>query len=61
MGEQRPMESDDRNRQGGAEAPAPRVLDARQLFGSDKEVVIEHAGVRYRLRLTRRGRLILTK
>jgi hemin uptake protein HemP len=37
------------------------VLDSRQLFGREKEVFIEHSGVRYRLRVTRRGRLILTK
>jgi hemin uptake protein HemP len=39
----------------------PRVLDAQHLFGSQREVVIEHQGVRYRLRITRRNKLILQK
>jgi hemin uptake protein HemP len=40
--------------------PAP-VIDAKRLFGECREVWIEHAGVRYRLRITRRGKLILQK
>jgi hemin uptake protein HemP len=40
---------------------APRVVDARQLFQGQREVVIEHGGVRYRLRITRRNKLILQK
>jgi hemin uptake protein HemP len=32
-----------------------------ELFGTAREVVIEHAGEEYRLRLTRQGKLILTK
>ena len=39
----------------------PPVLDARQLFGGQREVLIDHDGVRYRLRITRRGKLILQK
>ncbi len=54
---------------GGAEENEPpkeqetqrRVVEARQLLGEDNEVWIQHYGVLYRLRLTRRGRLILTK
>lgn len=41
--------------------PLEKVISASELFGSDKEVCIEHAGVRYRLRITRRNRLILQK
>ena len=48
--------------------PAPQppqtpvvVVDAQQLFGGRREVVIEHEGVRYRLRITRRNKLILQK
>jgi hemin uptake protein HemP len=37
------------------------VVDARQLFQGRREVVIEHDGVRYRLRITRRNKLILQK
>jgi hemin uptake protein HemP len=38
-----------------------RVIDARTIFERDREVVIELDGVRYRLRITRRNRLILQK
>ena len=54
-----------------AEAPAEpppessrleeRALDSRALFGESREVLIEHHGEQYRLRLTRAGKLILTK
>jgi hemin uptake protein HemP len=40
---------------------APVVIDARQLLQGRKEVWIEHLGVRYRLRVTRRNKLILQK
>jgi hemin uptake protein HemP len=46
---------------GPGNIPEPRVLDAQVLFGGEKEVRIVFAGVCYRLRVTRRGRLILTK
>jgi hemin uptake protein HemP len=35
--------------------------DSRALFGRNRELVIEHAGHDYRLRITRQGKLILTK
>jgi hemin uptake protein HemP len=37
------------------------VVDARQILQGRKEVWIEHDGVRYRLRVTRRNKLILQK
>ena len=40
---------------------AARVLQAQELFGDRREVWIELDGVRYRLRITRRGKLILQK
>lgn len=40
--------------------PMPR-LHSKELFGIANEIVIEHAGDEYRLRLTRQGKLILTK
>lgn len=43
-----------------AAPPAP-VVDAKSLFGANREIVIEHDGERYRLRITRRGKLILQK
>lgn len=42
------------------ESPA-KVIPATELFGERREVVIEHDGERYRLRITRRGKLILQK
>jgi hemin uptake protein HemP len=44
-----------------AEAESATVLDARALFAGRREIVIEHDGVRYRLRITRRNKLILQK
>jgi hemin uptake protein HemP len=38
-----------------------RQLDSRALFGSERELLIHHNGELYRLRLTRAGKLILTK
>lgn len=46
-----------------ARAPvAPRRrLSSRELLGQGQELVIEHAGCEYVLRLTRQNKLILTK
>jgi hemin uptake protein HemP len=41
--------------------PSQAVVDARELFRGQREVVIEHEGVQYRLRITRRNKLILQK
>lgn len=38
-----------------------RRLDSGKLFGGAREVVIEHAGQEYRLRVTSQDKLILTK
>lgn len=44
------------------ESQLPRpVVQAKQLFGDSREIVIEHDGERYKLRITRRGKLILQK
>ncbi|MBL8793813.1 MAG: hemin uptake protein HemP [Planctomycetia bacterium] len=41
---------------------APLItVDARALFQGQREIQIEHEGVRYRLRITRRNKLILQK
>lgn len=37
------------------------VIPADRLLGAARAVVIEHQGERYELRLTRNGKLILTK
>lgn len=39
----------------------PKAINAQQLLQGAREVWIEHAGVRYRLRVTRRNKLILQK
>lgn len=39
----------------------PRTLDLRDLLRGHQWVHIDHRGERYTLRMTRRGRLILTK
>jgi hemin uptake protein HemP len=45
-----------------AEQPArPRIIDATELFQQAREIWIDHSGVRYRLRVTRRNKLILQK
>jgi len=36
-------------------------FSSRQLFGAQNEIVIEHQGDDYRLRITSNGKLILTK
>jgi len=59
MGEEPTRGRDERKPE---EVPEPaRVLSARQLFEGQREVWIEHEGVRYRLRITRRNKLILQK
>ncbi len=42
------------------EAP-PARLDSAQLFEGQRELVIQHQGETYRLRITRQNKLILTK
>lgn len=37
------------------------VVDSQLLFLGQREIWIEHEGERYRLRITRRGKLILQK
>lgn len=38
-----------------------KVVRAEELFGEHREIWIELDGTRYRLRITRRGKLILQK
>ena len=44
-----------------AAAFTPRRLISEDLIGPAREVLIRHAGCDYRLRITRQGKLILTK
>jgi hemin uptake protein HemP len=40
---------------------APKIIAAKELFQGSREIWIEYSGLRYRLRITRRNRLILQK
>ena len=41
--------------------PEPSRLSTDRLFNGARELIIEHAGEAYRLRITSKGKLILTK
>ena len=36
-------------------------IDSRELFTTEREIIIAHRGENYRLRLTSQNKLILTK
>jgi hemin uptake protein HemP len=44
-----------------ARAKAPEITRSQELFGERRELVIEHEGFLYRLRITQNNKLILTK
>jgi hemin uptake protein HemP len=56
-----PGDRDTSKSHGADSATDPRVVRSEELFKAEREVCIEHAGVRYRLRITRRNKLILQK
>lgn len=44
-----------------AKSPAePRRIDSRELFAGAREILIDHDGRTYRMRITQLGKLILT-
>lgn len=43
-----------------AVSPQPQRVTSAALFGRSRELIIEHNGREYRLRLTQNGKLILT-
>jgi len=45
----------------GEPAVAPRVILSAELLGQGGRILIEHQGEHYLLRITRQGKLILTK
>jgi len=47
--------------QASSASVTPRRVFSEQLIGPSREVLIRHAGCDYRLRITRQGKLILTK
>ncbi|WP_331371919.1 hemin uptake protein HemP [Sinorhizobium chiapasense] len=38
-----------------------RIVESRDLFRGDSEILISHDGTIYRMRITRQGKLILNK
>jgi hemin uptake protein HemP len=40
---------------------SPKIVSTHDLFHGDREICIEHDGEVYRLRITRRNKLILQK
>jgi len=44
-----------------SEQPCIKVVRSQELFAGKREVLIEHSGSLYRLRMTRAGKLILNK
>ncbi|MBB6094189.1 hemin uptake protein HemP [Povalibacter uvarum] len=44
-----------------ARGPAVPCIQSNTLFGRSREILIEHGGCYYRLRLTHSNKLILTK
>lgn len=39
----------------------PKLISSDELFGEERQVLIDHAGSVYRLQITKQGKLILTK
>jgi hemin uptake protein HemP len=44
-----------------ARGPAIPLIQSKELFGKGREILIEHDGSFYRLRVTHSNKLILTK
>ncbi|HTO34538.1 MAG TPA: hemin uptake protein HemP [Pararhizobium sp.] len=54
------------NEQDAGPVPAPanqtqRIVESRELFRGDNEILISHDGAIYRMKITRQGKLILNK
>ena len=56
----KPYPSDKPSACGREPAQTPGRTTSRALLGSGRELIIEHDGREYRLRLTHQGKLILT-
>jgi hemin uptake protein HemP len=56
-----PNEREKDSRENPEPSLSARIIPAEEIFGDQREVLIELDGERYRLRITRRGRLILQK
>ena len=55
------LEFDRLNKETSKNVASNRVVTSEVLFSGARELVIQHAGEDYRLRLTNQGKLILTK
>lgn len=56
-----PSSEEERDSPSEESAVPTRVIPAEDLFGESREVWIDFHGERYRLRITRRNKLILQK
>lgn len=58
-----PMQLSVKNDEGKtrSEGSARKIISTRELMGDAREVIIEHGGEHYRLRITSNQKLILTK
>lgn len=52
---------DRKNLNGAVRTSPPKQIDARELMGDSRELRIVHDGQEYRLSMTSKGKLILTK
>jgi hemin uptake protein HemP len=58
---QEPAHASPPDRSPTAASTAAQRIDSHRLLAGGRELVIDHAGQEYRLRLTRNDKLILTK
>jgi len=56
-----PIGSNDKTPETGGSVQQVEVIPSARLFGTRKELLIEHGDALYRLRITSQGKLILTK
>jgi len=61
MTEQPPQERDELNSDERADERRPRIVSSEELLQGRRELWIEHGDEMYRLRLTKSGKLYLTK
>ncbi len=60
-GTSRPFDGPDRDVPASNKSRTPTVLETEALFAGGTELRLRHRGEEYRLRITRQGKLILTK
>lgn len=56
-----PMSKPETDKKSVDKSQSEPVLSTEHLFAGRREITIEHAGERYRLRITRRNKLLLQK